>query len=73
MPATHIDGVILEEIQTTNVVQLGPQLATLKAWNELNLISLLESCGIKNPTIATCLQLWCCGRRLCGGRIGSSV
>ena len=53
MPATHLDGVILEEIQTTNVVQLGPQLVALQAWNELNLTSLLESCGMKNPSIAT--------------------
>ncbi|MDE0861705.1 MAG: hypothetical protein OSA93_16200 [Akkermansiaceae bacterium] len=53
VPATHLDGVILAEIQTTNVVQLGPQLVALQAWNELNLTSLLESCGMKNPTIAT--------------------
>jgi len=53
VPVTHLDGVILEGIQTTNVVQLGPQLVALQAWDELNLTSLLESCGMKNPAIAT--------------------
>lgn len=53
VPATHLDGVILDEIQTTDVVQLGPQLVALKAWDELGLTSLLESCGMKNPAIAT--------------------
>lgn len=53
IPATHLDGVILDEIQTTNVVQLGPQLVALKAWDQLSLSTLLASCGMKKPSIAT--------------------
>ena len=53
VPATSVDGVIIDEIQTSNVVQLGPQLVALKAWDELNLTALLESCGMKSPAIAT--------------------
>ena len=53
VPAAHVDGVMIDEIQTTNVVELGPQLVALQAWDELNLTSLLESCGMKAPAIAT--------------------
>jgi len=48
-----LDGVILEEIETYNVVQLGPQLVALKAWEELGLTPLLEGLGMNASTIAT--------------------
>jgi transposase len=51
--ATHLDGVMIDEIETTNVVQLGPQLVALKAWDELGLTDLLTSCGMKSTAIAT--------------------
>jgi hypothetical protein len=31
---TVIDGVLLDEIQTEQVVELGPQLVAMKAWDE---------------------------------------
>lgn len=53
VPSTHLDGVLVDDIQTTEVVQLGPQLVALQAWDELNLSALFKSCGMKPSTIAT--------------------
>ena len=47
------DGVILDSVETENVVELGPQLVAAKAWQELNLTSILEEFGINASTIAT--------------------
>jgi len=53
VPGTHLDGVLVDDIETTEVVQLGPQLVALQAIEELNLTALLESCGMKPSAIAT--------------------
>jgi len=51
--AATVDGVLLDEIQTQNVVQLGPQLVAMKAWEALALSSLLEELGMNPSSIAT--------------------
>jgi len=48
-----IDGVILDQVETYNVVQLGPQLVALKAWDELGFTPMLEGLGLNASTIAT--------------------
>tara|TARA_B100001094_G_C18159527_1_gene788434 strand:- start:76 stop:1875 length:1800 start_codon:yes stop_codon:yes gene_type:complete len=51
--AASVDGVLLDEIETQNVVQLGPQLVAMKAWEALALSSLLEELGMNPSAIAT--------------------
>lgn len=51
--AATADGVLLDEIETQNVVQLGPQLVAMKAWEALSLSSLLEELGMNRSSIAT--------------------
>jgi transposase len=48
-----IDGVILDQVETENIVQLGPQLVASKAWDELNLTPILEDLGMNSSAIAT--------------------
>ena len=48
-----VDGVILEKIETSNVVQLGPQLVALQAWEELKFTPMLEALGMNPSQIAT--------------------
>ena len=48
-----VDGVILDKIQTSNVVQLGPQLVALQAWEELRFTPMLEALGMNPSQIAT--------------------
>jgi len=48
-----VDGVILDQIETENVVQLGPQLVAAKAWDELKLTSILEDLDMNASAIAT--------------------
>lgn len=48
-----VDGVLLDRIETQNVVQLGPQLVALKAWEALGLTGLLEELGMSVSAIAT--------------------
>jgi hypothetical protein len=48
-----IDGVVLEGIETENVVQLGPQLVALQAWEELGFTPMLRSLGMNPSRIAT--------------------
>jgi transposase len=50
---TCIDGVLLDEIETENVVQLGPQLVALKAWDALGFTPMLEALGMNASRIAT--------------------
>ena len=54
-PVTSIslDGVLLDEIQTSNVVQLGPQLVARQAWEELRFTPMLEELGFNPSQIAT--------------------
>jgi len=51
--AATVDGVLLDQIETQNVVQLGPQLVAMKAWEALALSSLLEEQGMNPSAIAT--------------------
>lgn len=46
-----LDGVITAKIETENVVQLGPQLVALKAWEALQLGETLRAVGIAAPVV----------------------
>jgi transposase len=48
-----IDGVILDGIETENIVQLGPQLVALQAWEELGFTPMLRELGMNQSRIAT--------------------
>ncbi len=50
---TSIDGVMLDQIQTQEVVQLGPELVACKAWEALELTPILEDLGMNASSIAT--------------------
>ncbi len=52
---THaiLDGVIVNQVETENVVGFGPELVALAAWNELGLTSVLEETGMPKKQIAT--------------------
>jgi hypothetical protein len=56
-----IDGVLLDKIQTENVVQFGPQCVAMAAWSELGLTGLLEDAGL-NPAQAATAQLMVANR-----------
>lgn len=51
--AKKIDGVLLDGIQSENVVQLGPQLVALHAWDRLDLTPTLQKAGLNPGQIAT--------------------
>ena len=53
---TVIDGVLLDEIQTEQVVQLGPQLVAMKAWDALGFTPMLQNLGM-NPTAISTAQV----------------
>jgi transposase len=53
VPQATVDGVILESIETTDVVELGPELVALKAWEELRFTPMLEALGMNPSAIAT--------------------
>ena len=48
-----VDGVLLDKIETTDVVELGPELVALKAWEELGLTPMLAGLGMNPSRIAT--------------------
>lgn len=48
-----VDGVLVEGVQTQDVVQLGPQLVAAKAWEALGLSALLEEMGMNPGSVAT--------------------
>lgn len=56
-----LDGVIVERVQSENVVQLGPQLVALAAWDRLGLGPMLKESGLNPSQIATA-QLLVCSR-----------
>jgi len=56
VPQTTADGVILDSIETTDVVELGPELVALKAWEELRFTPMLEALGM-NPSAISTAQL----------------
>jgi transposase len=53
VPQATLDGVILDSIETTDVVELGPELLALKAWEELRFTPMLEALGMNPSAIAT--------------------
>ena len=53
VPQATVDGVILDSIETTDVVELGPELVALKAWEELHFTGMLEALGMNPSAIAT--------------------
>ena len=53
VPQATVDGVILDSIETTDVVELGPELVALKAWEELHFTPMLEALGMNPSAIAT--------------------
>ena len=59
--ADKIDGVLLDKIQTENVVQFGPQCVAMVAWKELGINDLLEDAGF-NPAQAATAQLMVANR-----------
>ena len=48
-----IDGVIIDRVETENVVELGPQLVALEAWKRLGMGTILEQAGLNPSQIAT--------------------
>lgn len=48
-----VDGVLIDQIETENVVELGPELVALKAWEELHLDETLAGVGMNSSQIAT--------------------
>lgn len=51
--AAKVDGVLVDRIATENVVQLGPQLVALEAWNQLGLTDSLQEAGLNRSQIAS--------------------
>jgi transposase len=51
--SARVDGVVLDGIETDNVVQLGPELVALQAWEELGFTPMLEALGLNASMIAT--------------------
>jgi len=52
-----VDGVVVDRMQSENVVQLGPQLVALEAWKHLGLSALLEQVGLNASEVATAQRL----------------
>jgi transposase len=50
---TVIDGILLDEIETEQSVQLGPQLVAMKAWDALGFTPMLHNLGMSPAAIAT--------------------
>jgi transposase len=48
-----VDGVLVDQVQTQDVVQLGPQLVASKAWEALGMSALLEEQGMNPSSVAT--------------------
>jgi hypothetical protein len=51
--AAVVDGVLLDEIETTDVVELGPELVAMEAWKALGFTSMLAELGMNPSRIAT--------------------
>jgi hypothetical protein len=56
-----VDGVMVEGVQSENIVEFGPQLVALKAWESLGLSDILEEAGLNGSQITT-VQLLVAGR-----------
>lgn len=48
-----VDGVLLDQVETEDVVQFGPQVVAQKAWEELGFSELLEASGMPSSSVAT--------------------
>ena len=48
-----LDGVLVEQVETEQVVQYGPQVVALKAWDELGLSDILAAEGMNPGSIST--------------------
>jgi hypothetical protein len=48
-----VDGVVVDRMQSENVVQAGPQLEALEGWKHLDLSALLEQVGLCASQVAT--------------------
>jgi len=48
-----IDGVLVDRVESENIVQLGPQLVALEAWENLGLSPMLQEAGLNASQIAT--------------------
>ena len=48
-----VDGVIVDQVETENVVGFGAELVALEAWNELGLTSVLKELKMPEKQIAT--------------------
>lgn len=59
--ADTIDGVLIDQLQSENVVAYGPQIVALDAWEKLGLSPMLEAAGLNPSQIATA-QLLVAGR-----------
>ena len=52
-----VGGVLIDQIETCDVVQLGPQLAALEAWQALGISGLLKSHGMSDRSVSTALLM----------------
>ena len=50
---TTLDGVLVDQIETENVVSFGAEIVASEAWNELGLTSVLEDIGMPKKQILT--------------------
>jgi len=50
---TVLDGVLLDDMETEQVVELGPQLVAMKAWDALDFTPMLHNLGMSPAAIAT--------------------
>jgi transposase len=48
-----LDGVLVDQIESENVVDFGPELVALEAWNTLGLTTILEDLHLPKQQIAT--------------------
>jgi hypothetical protein len=48
-----VDGVVVDRMQSENVMLLGPQLEALEGWKHLDLSALLEQVGLCASQVAT--------------------
>ena len=58
---TVIDGVLPDEMETGEIVELGPQLVAMKAWDALDFTPMLHNLGM-NPTAMATAQVMVANR-----------
>ena len=50
---TVLDGVLLDDMETEQIVELGPELVAMKAWDALDFTPMLHNLGMSPAAIAT--------------------